>query len=228
MVHASNGGEARDVVNGITASGGSAVAARADIADENAVAEVLATAERTFGGVDVVVNAAGITILRSLVEFDLGDLDRKHRTNIRGTFVVNQLAARAVRRGGAIINFSTSVKKLSLPTHFAHAGHPGDTRTAEVYDTHYAGLMDQVSERLADLSPDDADPQLVAEAIIRAVDAPQGRRPYRVHIDPADDGAALVLALGDGIRRTSCDQIGLADLLPPVVTQWTDFNGSLR
>ncbi len=54
-------------------------------------------------------------------ELDLDDLDRMHRTNIRGTFVVNQQAARRVRAGGAIVNFSTSVVRVSLPTYAAYA-----------------------------------------------------------------------------------------------------------
>jgi 3-oxoacyl-[acyl-carrier protein] reductase len=48
-----------------------------------------------------------------------------HRTNIRGTFVVDQQAARRVRNGGAIINFSTSVTKIALPTYAAYAASKG-------------------------------------------------------------------------------------------------------
>ena len=68
--------------------------------------------EQTFGGVDVVVNTAGIMLLAPLTELSLDDLDRMHRTNIRGTFVVSQQAARRLRRGGALINFSSTVVKL--------------------------------------------------------------------------------------------------------------------
>ena len=71
------------------------------------------------------VNAAGIMILAPLADFDLDALDRMHRTNIRGTFVVNQQAARRVRSGGAIINFSSTVKKLALPTYAAYAASKG-------------------------------------------------------------------------------------------------------
>ncbi|MFF5230936.1 SDR family oxidoreductase [Dactylosporangium sp. NPDC000521] len=109
------------VVAEITGKGGQALAVRADVADESAVAALFDTAEREFGGVDVVVNAAGIMVLAPLAEIDLDDLDRVHRTNIRGTFVVGREAARRVRRGGAIINFSTSITRLSLPTYAAYA-----------------------------------------------------------------------------------------------------------
>ena len=56
------------------------------------------------------------------------------------------------------------------------------------YEAHYAG-PDQVSARLAEIAPDDADPAEVARQIARIVDLPKGKRPFRVHIDPADDGA---------------------------------------
>lgn len=64
-------------------------------------------------------------VLAPIAELDLDDLDRMHRTNIRGTFVVGQQAARRVRSGGAIINFSTSVVGLSLPTYGAYAASKG-------------------------------------------------------------------------------------------------------
>lgn len=76
--------------------------------------------ESAFGGVDVVVNTAGIMILAPIATFDLADLDRMHRTNIRGTFVVAQQAALKVRPGGAIVNFSTSVVRTQLPSYGAY------------------------------------------------------------------------------------------------------------
>ena len=123
--YAGNGGTAEEVVEAITASGGRAMAVGGDVADEGAMAEVFDAVERRFGGIDVVVNAAGIMILGPLADFDLGKLDRMHRINIRGTFVVDQLAAKRVREGGAIVNFSTSVVKLGLPAYAAYAASKG-------------------------------------------------------------------------------------------------------
>ena len=99
--------------------------------------------------------------------------------------------------------------------HFANAGHASDTAVAEAYDTEYAGLMDAVSARLADLAPDDQDPEEVARAIVRVVDMPKGTRPFRVHIDPVNDGAEEVNAVGDRVRREFYHRIGLTDLLKP-------------
>jgi 3-oxoacyl-[acyl-carrier protein] reductase len=78
-----------------------------------------------FGGVDVVVNTAGIMLLSPIVQLDLADLDRMHRINIRGTFVVSQLAAKRLRPGGALINFSTSITRLQSPTYAAYAASKG-------------------------------------------------------------------------------------------------------
>lgn len=100
--------------------------------------------------------------------------------------------------------------------HFANAGHPADDAVAAAYDVHYAGLMDQVGQRLAELSPPDADPARVAAAIVEVVRTPPERRPFRVHVDPVDDGAEVVNAVGDRVRAEFLRRVGLADLLPPV------------
>jgi 3-oxoacyl-[acyl-carrier protein] reductase len=116
---------ADEVVAAITSAGGTAEAVQADVADEDQVAALFDRAEERFGGIDVVVHAAGIMLLSPLTEFSLDDLDRMHRTNIRGTFVVNQQAARRVRGGGAILNFSSSVVKLALTGYTGYAATKG-------------------------------------------------------------------------------------------------------
>ena len=101
--------------------------------------------------------------------------------------------------------------------HFAHSGTPSDTTVADEYEPRYPGLMDQVGAALANLMPSDADAGEVARAIVRVVGMPKGSRPFRVHIDPADDGAVVVNAVADRIRAEFLTRIGLADLLHPVV-----------
>ncbi|MXQ65189.1 SDR family oxidoreductase [Actinomadura rayongensis] len=116
---------AASAVAEIRAAGGAAVAVRADVAEEEQVAALFDTAEREFGGVDVVVNAAGRMVLAPVAELDLDALDALHRTNIRGAFVVSQQGARRVRTGGTIVNFSTSVLGLSTPGYGAYAASKG-------------------------------------------------------------------------------------------------------
>lgn len=121
VAYASNQGEANAAVAEAEAKGANAIAVAADIGDEHAVASLFDQAEQAFGGIDVVVNAAGVMSLAPLAEFDLAVLDRMHRTNIRGTFVVDQQAVRRARPGGAIINFSSSVIGRVLPTYTGYA-----------------------------------------------------------------------------------------------------------
>ncbi|MFJ6833143.1 SDR family oxidoreductase [Streptomyces sp. NPDC091209] len=123
--YAGNEAEADKAVAAIGEAGGKAVAFRADVAEEAEVAALFDTAEKAFGGVDVVVHAAGVMTLAPLVDLDLDALDRMHRTNIRGTFVVDQQAARRLRPGGAIINFSSSVLALAIPGYTAYAATKG-------------------------------------------------------------------------------------------------------
>jgi 3-oxoacyl-[acyl-carrier protein] reductase len=123
--YAGNEAEAKAVVAAIESTGGSAIAVRADVADETEVDQLFEAAEREYGGVDVVVHAAGVMALSPVATLDLDELDRVHRTNIRGTFVVDRAAANRVRRGGAVINFSTSVTRLSPPAYAAYAASKG-------------------------------------------------------------------------------------------------------
>lgn len=123
--YAANVDRASELVAEIAASGGAATSFGADIADESQIAALFDHAEATFGGIDVVVNSAGIMRLAPLAELDLEELDRIHRINVRGTFVVSREAARRLRDGGAIINFSSSVVKLALPTYTAYAASKG-------------------------------------------------------------------------------------------------------
>jgi 3-oxoacyl-[acyl-carrier protein] reductase len=123
--YSGNRGRAQAVADEIKAAGGRAMVVGADVADEAEVAVLFDQVEAEFGAVDVVVNTAGIMLLSSLTELNLDDFDRMHRTNVRGTFVVSQQAARRIRSGGAIINFSSSVTKLALPTYTAYAATKG-------------------------------------------------------------------------------------------------------
>jgi 3-oxoacyl-[acyl-carrier protein] reductase len=126
VVHyAGNAARAEDVVAAITKAGGTAVAIAGDIADDTAMTALFDQVEARFGGIDVVVNTAGIIVLAPVAEMDLDDFDRMHRINVRGTFVVSQLAARRLRPGGALVNFSTSVIRLQQPSYAAYAATKG-------------------------------------------------------------------------------------------------------
>ena len=101
--------------------------------------------------------------------------------------------------------------------HFAHAGSPADKERQAEYDNGpYAHLGDDIMKGFAATAPVDADVNEVAKAIVRVVDMPFGKRPFRVHIDPAQDGAEIVNGVADRVRTEMYRDIGLQDLLTPV------------
>jgi 3-oxoacyl-[acyl-carrier protein] reductase len=119
--YAGNPSRAEELVEEVGRDGGRAVSVGGDVADEVAMATAFDRVEQDLGGIDVVVNTAGIMVLSPVATLDLADLDAMHRTNIRGTFVVSQLAANRLRPGGALVNFSTSVTRGQFPTYGAYA-----------------------------------------------------------------------------------------------------------
>src|SRR4030088_579230 len=85
--------------------------------------------------------------------------------------------------------------------HFAHAGSPADKARAAEYEAGpYSDFAEQVRPGFPSIIPADADVSAVADAIVKVVDAPFGSRPFRVHIDPSQDGAELVPAVSDRVR----------------------------
>lgn len=102
--------------------------------------------------------------------------------------------------------------------HFAHAGSPADKARIAEYETGpYAGVAERALKGLASLEPADADPSEVARAIVRVLDLPFGKRPFRVHVDPSQDGAEIVNGVADRMRRELYRNIGLANLLSPAM-----------
>jgi NAD(P)-dependent dehydrogenase (short-subunit alcohol dehydrogenase family) len=100
--------------------------------------------------------------------------------------------------------------------HFAHSGKPADTARADEYAKGpTADIPDVALKGLASLEPPDADAAAVADAIVKIVDAPFGKRPFRVHVDPSQDGAEIVNGVADRVRAELLRRIGLEDVLHP-------------
>lgn len=115
--YAGNRDAAESLANEVNTAGGRAIVVGGDVADDTAMQAMFDQIEQTFGGIDVVINTAGVMVLAPIVDYDLDTFDRVIRTNVRGTFVVSQQAARRVRSGGAIINFSTTVTRTQFPNY---------------------------------------------------------------------------------------------------------------
>src|ERR1700729_4157893 len=115
--------EANQVVADVTAQGGKAAAVQADVSVPAQVAALFDQATMLFGGVDILVNNAGVIQpgLTMLADTDDSLFDRLLSINLKGTFNTMRTAAKKLRRGGRIVNFSSTVKTLALPGYSVYA-----------------------------------------------------------------------------------------------------------
>src|SRR5215467_3512035 len=119
--YAGGAAEASALVQRIAAGGGRAVAVQANVSKADEVARLFDAAEMEFGGADVLVNNAGIMSLSPLAATSDEAFDRMMAVNLKGTFNGLREAAKRLRSGGRIVNFSTSVIGVRLPTYGIYA-----------------------------------------------------------------------------------------------------------
>lgn len=113
--------EAEALVRKIQQAGGNALSAKGDISDPAAVSQLFTKAETAFGGVDVLVNNAGIMSLSTIADSDDEHFDRQIAINLKGSFNGMREAAKRLRNSGRIVNFSTSVVGLKLEKYAVYA-----------------------------------------------------------------------------------------------------------
>ncbi|HEY0911848.1 MAG TPA: SDR family oxidoreductase [Bradyrhizobium sp.] len=109
----------------IEAKGGRALTAKADVSDANAVRGMFDAAEAAFGGVDVLINNAGIMKLARIADSDDALFDQQIAINLKGSFNAMREAAKRLRDGGRIVNFSSSVVGLKPETYGVYAATKG-------------------------------------------------------------------------------------------------------
>jgi 3-oxoacyl-[acyl-carrier protein] reductase len=112
---------AAKLVGEIEKAGGRAIPYQADVSDPLAVKRMFDSAEAAYGGVDVLVNNAGIMKLAPIAQLDDATFDQTIAINLKGTFNGLREAAKRLRDGGRIVNFSTSVVGLYQPTYGVYA-----------------------------------------------------------------------------------------------------------
>jgi NAD(P)-dependent dehydrogenase (short-subunit alcohol dehydrogenase family) len=104
--------------------------------------------------------------------------------------------------------------------HFANAGKPSDASRLNEYSSgSTAKLSEEIMQGFARTAVPDANVTQVADAVVKVVGMPFGKRPFRVHVDPASDGAEVVNAVADRVRAELLRNMGLADLLHPTSHQ---------
>ncbi|WP_158818483.1 SDR family oxidoreductase [Methylocapsa sp. S129] len=119
--YAGSASAAAKLVDEIERTGGRATSFLADVSDPLAVKRMFDSAEAAYGVVDVLVNNAGIMKLAPVAQFDDATFDQTIATNLKGTFNGLREAAKRLRDGGRIVNFSTSVVGLYQPTYGVYA-----------------------------------------------------------------------------------------------------------
>ncbi|WP_426057566.1 SDR family oxidoreductase [Janthinobacterium sp. PSPC2-1] len=115
--YASGKAAADELVASMLADGGAAIAVKANVANAGDVQALFAAAEAAFGGVDVLINNAGIMppALPALADTDDATFDSLFAINVKGSFNTMRQAATRLRHGGSVVNFSSSVIGLALP-----------------------------------------------------------------------------------------------------------------
>ncbi|TCU21152.1 3-oxoacyl-[acyl-carrier protein] reductase [Rhizobium azibense] len=119
--YSGNAAPAEELAQKVEQAGGRALTAKADVSDPEAVRRMFDAAQASFGGIDVLVNNAGIMILSSIADADDGNFDLQVRVNLKGTFNTLREAAKRLRNGGRIINLSTSVVGVKLEAYGVYA-----------------------------------------------------------------------------------------------------------
>jgi 3-oxoacyl-[acyl-carrier protein] reductase len=173
--YSGNAKPADALVGEIKAKGGRALAAKADVSDPGAVRGMFEAAATAFGGIDVLINNAGIMKLAKIADADDAMFDQQIAINLKGSFNTMREAARRIRDGGRIVNFSTSVVGTKLETYSIYtatksaietmsailskelrgrnitvnAVAPGPTGT----DLFFEGKSPELVERMAKMSP---------------------------------------------------------------------------
>jgi len=174
------------------------------------------------------VNRAVLPLMR---ERESGLLVWVSSTTVRGGFppFLGPYAAAKAAMDSLAVSLSYELARFGIETsivvpgaftlgtqHFANAGGPSDAATAAAY-SRYDGLMDQIGARLSALTPQNSDPQAVADEIVRIVGMPAGERPFRAVIDFIDDGADEVTEVAEHVREVFARRIGIDDLLEPTI-----------
>lgn len=194
--------EADAVVAGIREAGGKAVAVQADVADETAARALFDAAEAAFGGVDLVVNGAGVLTARPLVDLSLDEIDAMLRTNLRGAIVVGREAARRIRPGGALITLSSAITRNLAPGYGVYAATKAGLEALTVVLARELAGRDITVNAVA---PGPTDTDMLAADLTGGGD-PDAARQAIVGMTPLgrigrpDDIAEVVLALAGPVR----------------------------
>ncbi len=203
-----------------------------DVASEESCDAAIQEIVAKNGRLDVVIHNAGHMVFGPAEAFTPEQLAELYDVNVLSTQRVNRAALPQLRkqRRGLVVWVSSSSSAGGTPPYLApyFAAKAGMDALAVVYAREltrwgietsitgpYKGFADDVLKGFSSIVPPDANVEGVADAIVKVVDAPFGKRPFRVHYDPTQDGAEVVNMVLDRVRAELLRRIGLGDLLTP-------------
>ena len=114
--YVSSADKAEAVVKEIAGQGGTAIAVRGSVANKADVVRLFDETERELGAIDIVINVAGASVFKPHVELTDEDFEKVFAVNARGAMYVLQEAAKRVKDGGRIVQFSTGGTMMPVPT----------------------------------------------------------------------------------------------------------------
>ncbi|UPJ76645.1 SDR family oxidoreductase [Bradyrhizobium sp. 187] len=118
--YASSRSDADEVVEEIEKNGSRSIAIQGDVGDVETARRLFDAAELEFGGVDVLINNAGVLVVEPISEMTQETFDRVIAINVSGTFRGIKQAASRMRNGGRIVNFSSTALHTSFPGYVAY------------------------------------------------------------------------------------------------------------
>jgi NAD(P)-dependent dehydrogenase (short-subunit alcohol dehydrogenase family) len=191
-----------------------------DVGNQGSVDAAIETIIKADGHIDTVVHNAGHMVFGPAEAFTPEQFAELYDINVLSTQRVNRAVLPHMRERHelSLWGIETSIIVPGAFTkgtnHFAHSGRPADLARAAAYEAGpYAGYGDKIQEAFGRIVPDDADASGVARAIVEVVNAPFGKRPFRVHYDPTKDGAEVAFAVIDRVRDEMLHRVGMGDLL---------------
>jgi 3-oxoacyl-[acyl-carrier protein] reductase len=119
--YAESAAPAEELARKIKEAGGLAEVCKADVSKPDDVRRLFAETIAAFGGLDVLVNNAGVMSLANIADTDDAAFARMIDINLKGSFNTMREAAKVIRSGGRIVNFSTSIVGTLLPTYAVYA-----------------------------------------------------------------------------------------------------------
>ncbi len=199
--------DAEKVVQHIVSNQGLAIAIQADVSNAQDVKSLFDSAIQHFGKVDILVNNAGIMITKLLKDTTDEDFDKQFNVNVKGTFLMLREAATKLAENGSIINFSTSVNRVMLPTYSTYVA----TKAAvEQLTRVFSKEIGARGITVNTVSPGPTNTELFIKGKPQqAIDGAKSLSAFNRLGEPEDIASVVAFLAGDDAKWVSAQNIGV-------------------